>query len=162
MPLGSASTVIPHLYAASTFPLVGWSNNPAGVPPDERLPELAAGRHLAPNPPREEPRCWRAHRPGTTGILHYLAHETKEVHLYGPKRPPAWVISSPSKYNSATTTASGYSAKAPIRPVPSRIRFNRADNYRITNGQSCYPGVGTMGMEAHPLLARASRAGTPR
>ncbi|MGD0458192.1 MAG: type IV toxin-antitoxin system AbiEi family antitoxin domain-containing protein [Terriglobia bacterium] len=25
------------------------------------------------------------------GYSHYLAHETKEVHLYGPKRPPAWV-----------------------------------------------------------------------
>jgi len=25
------------------------------------------------------------------GFSHYLSHETKEVHLYGPKRPPAWV-----------------------------------------------------------------------
>jgi hypothetical protein len=25
------------------------------------------------------------------GFAHYLSHETKEVHLYGPKRPPAWL-----------------------------------------------------------------------
>jgi hypothetical protein len=25
------------------------------------------------------------------GFAHYLAHETKELHLYGPKRPPAWL-----------------------------------------------------------------------
>ena len=25
------------------------------------------------------------------GYAHYLAHETKEVHVYGPKRPPAWL-----------------------------------------------------------------------
>jgi hypothetical protein len=25
------------------------------------------------------------------GYAHYLIHETKEVHLYGPKRPPTWV-----------------------------------------------------------------------
>jgi hypothetical protein len=25
------------------------------------------------------------------GYAHYLAHETKEVHLYGPRRPPRWL-----------------------------------------------------------------------
>lgn len=25
------------------------------------------------------------------GFSHYLLHESKEVHLYGPKRPPAWL-----------------------------------------------------------------------
>lgn len=25
------------------------------------------------------------------GFAHYLIHETKEVHLYGPKHPPAWL-----------------------------------------------------------------------
>jgi hypothetical protein len=25
------------------------------------------------------------------GYAHYLAHQTKEVHLYGPKRPPTWL-----------------------------------------------------------------------
>ena len=25
------------------------------------------------------------------GFAHYLAHEKKEVHLYGPKRPPSWL-----------------------------------------------------------------------
>jgi hypothetical protein len=25
------------------------------------------------------------------GYAHYLAHQTKEVHLYGPDRPPAWL-----------------------------------------------------------------------
>ena len=25
------------------------------------------------------------------GFAHYLAHETKQVHLYGPKHPPAWL-----------------------------------------------------------------------
>ena len=25
------------------------------------------------------------------GFAHYLSHQTKEVHLYGPKRPPAWL-----------------------------------------------------------------------
>lgn len=25
------------------------------------------------------------------GYAHYLAHETKEIHLYGPQRPPAWL-----------------------------------------------------------------------
>lgn|SRR5487761_315445 len=25
------------------------------------------------------------------GYAHYLAHETKEVHLYGPKHPPTWL-----------------------------------------------------------------------
>src|SRR5580700_1826256 len=25
------------------------------------------------------------------GFAHYLTQETKEVHLYGPKRPPAWL-----------------------------------------------------------------------
>lgn len=25
------------------------------------------------------------------GYAHYLAHETKEVHLYGPKQPPTWL-----------------------------------------------------------------------
>lgn len=25
------------------------------------------------------------------GFAHYLSHETKQVHLYGPKRPPGWL-----------------------------------------------------------------------
>src|ERR1700736_3039966 len=25
------------------------------------------------------------------GYAHYLSHETKQVHLYGPKRPPGWL-----------------------------------------------------------------------
>jgi hypothetical protein len=25
------------------------------------------------------------------GYAHYLPHHTKEVHLYGPERPPAWL-----------------------------------------------------------------------
>jgi hypothetical protein len=29
------------------------------------------------------------------GFAHYLAHEKKEVHLYGPKRPPAWLSNLP-------------------------------------------------------------------
>src|SRR5450631_3046814 len=29
------------------------------------------------------------------GFAHYLAHETKEVHLYGPKRPPSWLTNLP-------------------------------------------------------------------
>jgi len=29
------------------------------------------------------------------GYAHYLAHETKEVHLYGPKRPPGWLSKLP-------------------------------------------------------------------
>jgi hypothetical protein len=29
------------------------------------------------------------------GFAHYLAHEKKEVHLYGPKRPPSWLNNLP-------------------------------------------------------------------
>lgn len=30
------------------------------------------------------------------GYTHYLAHETNEVHLYGPKRPPSWLNKLPA------------------------------------------------------------------
>jgi len=97
------------------------------------------------------------------GYSHYLAHETKEVHLYGPKRPPAWVdklaLEVQFRYHNSERL---FGKSADPASFQARIRFDLADEYRITTGQSCYPGVGTMGMEAHPLLARASGAGTPR
>ncbi|MEP4531105.1 MAG: type IV toxin-antitoxin system AbiEi family antitoxin domain-containing protein [Paracoccaceae bacterium] len=41
------------------------------------------------------------------GFAHYLSHETKTVHLYGPKKPPAWLkkLNLPQRFvyhNSAT------------------------------------------------------------
>ncbi|TYC64488.1 hypothetical protein FMN50_00490 [Rhodobacterales bacterium] len=41
------------------------------------------------------------------GFAHYLSHETKSVHLYGPKKPPAWLkkLNLPQRFvyhNSAT------------------------------------------------------------
>jgi hypothetical protein len=61
------------------------------------------------------------------GFTHYLARETKRVHLYGPKRPPSWLFQLPTRvqfvyHNDGRVFRSAAEARI-ADPLPSGLAF---------------------------------------
>jgi hypothetical protein len=70
------------------------------------------------------------------GYAHYLAHQTKEVHLYGPERPPTW-----------------------LNKLRLGVRFLYHNSQKIFGSEGVVRAIKDLGSNAHP--GRSTDADSP-